>query len=133
MVQTVTKKGKTNEASMLHIVKETLRHAILLEEGEQCVFTVDGAPAHVHACVALAFKNAKLWLYITAPNCTPYIQACDKKNDQWGIQILFGGELCRVDGRSIDVEKKETRAHPRPFPRGNRYVGSGGIRCHHIG
>ena len=79
MVQTVTKKGKTNEASMLFIVKETLRDALPLKEGEQCVFTADGAPAHMHASVALAFKNAKLWLYITAPNCTPYIQACDKK------------------------------------------------------
>ena len=33
MVQTVTKKGKTNEASMLYIVKETLRHAVPLGEG----------------------------------------------------------------------------------------------------
>ena len=79
MVQTVTKKGKTNVASMLYIGKETLRHAIPLGEGEQCVFTADGAPAHMHASVALAFKNANLWLYITAPNCTPYNQACDKK------------------------------------------------------
>ena len=37
------------------------------------------APAHMHASVALAFKNAKLWLYITAPNYTPYIQGCDTK------------------------------------------------------
>ena len=79
MVQTVTKKGKTNEAAMLFIVKETLRDAIPLQEGEQCAFTADGAPSHMHASVALAFRNAKLWLYITAPNCTPYIQACDKK------------------------------------------------------
>ena len=58
MVQTVTKKGKANEASMLYIVKETLRHAIPLHEGEQCVFMADGAPGHMHAPVALAFKNA---------------------------------------------------------------------------
>ena len=79
MVQTVTKKGKTNEAAVLFIVKETLRDAIPLQEGEQCAYTADGAPAHMHASVALAFGNAKLWLYITTPNCTPYIQACDKK------------------------------------------------------
>ena len=33
MVQTVTKKGKTNEAAMLFIVEEALRDAIPLQEG----------------------------------------------------------------------------------------------------
>ena len=79
MVPTVTKKGKVDEATMLFSVKEILQDALSLTEGEQCVFTADGAPAHMHASVALAFENAKMWLCITAPNCTPYIQACDRK------------------------------------------------------
>ena len=70
MVQKITKKGKTNEASMLFIVKETLRDAFLLKEGEQCVFTAHGAPAHMHASVAPFHHCTELHTYI---------QACDKK------------------------------------------------------
>ena len=55
MVQTVTKKGKANEAAMLFIVKEILQDALPLKEVKQCVFTADGAPAHMHASVALCF------------------------------------------------------------------------------
>ena len=103
MVQTVTKKGKTNGASMLYIVKETLWHAIPLGEGEQCVFTADGAlstcmhplplPSRVPIC---GFTSRPQIVLCTFKHVT--------KNDQWGIQILFGGELCRVGGRQIDGE-----------------------------
>ena len=67
------------------------------------------------------FKNAKMWLCIIAPNCTPYIQACDRKMvngafksslEESCIQILIGGELCGVGGRSFDGRKKKKKRGP---------------------
>ena len=114
MVQTVTKKGKTNEASMQYIVKETLRHVIPLGEGEQCVFTADWPPTHMHVSVALAFKNANLWLYITAPNCNPYIQACDKKK----INGAFKSSLEENYAEWVEdkVMGKKRKRGPVPVP-----------------
>ena len=91
IVQTVTIKAKTNEACMLFIVRETLVGAIPFAPGEKRVHIVDGAPSHMHASVARAFRLSTVGtpLFISPPNSTPYSQACDKQY----FNGIFGSEM----------------------------------------
>ena len=51
--------------------------------------TVDGAPSHLHPSVCKELKKHGGSLYISPPSCTPYTQACDKKE----VNAAFGTTL----------------------------------------
>jgi hypothetical protein len=75
---TCEEKGKTNEASMLRIIQNTLPGRLKFEKGQRALYLVDGAPSHMHASVATALGKAGFRLYISPPDSTPFAQACDK-------------------------------------------------------
>ena len=89
--QTVTTKGKNNEAAMVFIVRETLMGTIPFGKDEKGVYAVDGAPCHMHVSVCRVFRSphVSMPLFIGPPNGTPYAQACDKP----GFNGTFKGEL----------------------------------------
>ena len=89
--QTVTTKGKNNEAAMIFIVRETLMATIPFGEGEKGVYAVDGAPCHMHVSVCRMFRapHVCMPLFIAAPKGTPFAPACDKH----GFNGTFKGEL----------------------------------------
>ena len=89
--QTVTTKGKNNEAAMIFIVRETLMGTIPFGKDEKGVYAVDGAPCHMHVSVCRVFRSphVSMPLFIGPPNGTPYAQACDKPR----FNGTFKGEL----------------------------------------
>ena len=68
VAHTVTPKGKTDEASMLFIIQATFCPDI--GKDEKCLYTVDGAPSHMHPSISAALQKRGAPLYISPPSCT---------------------------------------------------------------
>ena len=77
--QICEKEGKTNEASMLRIVNETVLARWKAPAADRVLYLVDGAPSHMHSSVARALERLNFALYISPPNSTPFSQACKWK------------------------------------------------------
>ena len=71
---------------MLFGIKEGTRG--LLEEASY-LYTVDGAPCHMHACICALLLSFMLYMYVSPPNTTPYSQGCDKVQ----INQSFGRDI----------------------------------------
>ena len=63
---------------MNYSIKETLTDIVPSDMRSTWLYTVDGAPSHVHTGVASTAKEQGVPLYISSPNSTPFSQACDK-------------------------------------------------------
>ena len=66
-----------------------------------------GRPAHTD-------ENANLWLYITPPDCTPYIQACDKKTINGAFKSSL--EENYVEWAEDKLMGKKRKQCPVPVP-----------------
>ena len=75
VAQTVQVNAKTDERTMLYIVKNALPQLPAKDKG---LYPVDGAPSHMHASVPLAMKKHRYQEYTSPPGVTPWAQACDK-------------------------------------------------------
>ena len=73
VLNTVAAKGKSTERTMRYMVQNMFRKG-----EEKHLYTLGGAPAHMHASVCLALTLLLFFMYISPPNCTPYCQGCDK-------------------------------------------------------
>ena len=113
--QTVTPKGKNNEAAVIFIGRKTLMGTIPFGEGEKGVYAVDGAPCHMHVSVCRVFRSPHVCmpLFIGPPNGTPYAQACDKL----GFNGTFKGEEYAMWAEEIIMG--QTRKHG-PVPQLSR-------------
>ena len=68
MVCTVSKSAKSTERTMVFGIKEGTRG--LLEEASY-LYTVDGAPCHMHTCICALLLSLMLYMYVSPPNTTP--------------------------------------------------------------
>jgi len=97
-VCTASKKGKMDEKSFLFTIKESTRG--LLPHGDSCLYTIDGAPCHMHSSACSLLRSLSLQMYVSAPNTTPYSQGCDKVqiNQAFGksVQEFFTAWLCDI-------------------------------------
>ena len=116
---TVTRKGKTDEASMCFIIKQTFRPEVA--NGQRCLYTVDGAPSHLHPSVCKELRKRNASLYVSPPACTPYTQAFDKKE----VNTAFGTTLEDKYAEFVDKEvigRKRRGPVPTLFLRLNKEV-----------
>ena len=80
-----------------------------------CLYTFDGARSHLHSSVYTELKRHCASLYSSPPSCTPYTQACDKKE----VNAAFGTTLeCKhkyADFMGLEVIGRK-RSGPMPAP-----------------
>ena len=95
------KRGKNSAQENTYI--ETLHRARMVHGAR----TVRATPS----------KNVKLWLYITAPNCTPYIQACDEKMVNGAFKSSLEESYAEWVENNLTGEKKRNVGWS-PFLRG---------------
>ena len=68
----------------------------------------------MHASVALAVRNAKLWVYITALNCTPYVYICENQMINGAFKSPLQDTYAVWVGKQFDGGKKESGPVPVP-------------------
>ena len=70
-------RGKNDERSMLYIMKEST-HSLYAGHLGDSLYTIDGAPCHMHTSVCSLLCTRCMYMYVSAPNSTPYGQGCDE-------------------------------------------------------
>ena len=65
MVCTVSKSAKSTKRTMLFGIKEGTRGP--LKEASY-LYTVDGAPCHMHACICALLLSFMLYMYVNPPH-----------------------------------------------------------------
>ena len=73
ILSTVSAKGKSTEKTMLYCFQNTFRKI-----DARHLYTLDGAPLHMHASLCIALALLLYFMYISPPNTTPWCQGCDK-------------------------------------------------------
>ena len=112
VAQTVHVNAKTDERTMLYIVKNALPHLPAQDKGLHP--PVDGAPSHMHASVPLAMKKHRYQEYICPLGVTPWAQACNKTE----INKNFGQDMEHryTDWVGEELERDLDDRKPVPAP-----------------